>query len=110
MEDIRSKLNRPYSGPKFNVGDKIICINNEVLEFTYGNSSWNDSWKNDIPLEIGKIYIVSGFDLKSNRPKVYIDIDNGWNWFYPERFISIATQRKKKLLKLNENLLIKENL
>lgn len=102
MEDIRFLLNKPYSGPEFNVGDKIICINNEPLQFTYGNVSWDDSWNNDISLKIGKIYIVSGFDLNSNRPKVYIDINNDLDWFYPERFISLTTQRKKKLLKLKK--------
>lgn len=112
MKSRKLNMEYEYKGI-FHEGDMVICINNEKIIFSLENGKlvlgeYNTSWDDcGEYLEVGRKYKVDSFDTtNSQRAKIWIHLnDNGDNvdWFYPDRFINIKKERKKKLKKILKN-------
>jgi len=107
MKSQKIKIRKKYKGEVFQSGQLVKCINNENITFSFNDreapnySDWDDMAEDF--LELGKIYKVHEFDPHfHDRPALIFESEWGeYDWFYPDRFVSLTEERRKKLEKLN---------
>jgi len=97
---------KKYTGPLFNKGEWVKCVNNDKIVFYINGNEWND--KAHKRLVLNKYYKILRYDDNLDRIKIVVETPKeviGEDWFYPERFCSIKQERKIKLNKILQNKL-----
>ena len=102
MKSQRVKIKKKYKGEVFQSGQLVKCINNKRITFSFDDDEDWDDMGEDF-LEVGKIYKVHEFDpdFHDRAALLFVSEWGEYDWFYPDRFISLTKERRKKLKKLN---------